>query len=336
MTRRRFLSAGVGALVGASAGALGADRRPMWVMPPPWPGNGRCLWEMVTREADWSKARKTVAGIGYWPWLMNQHYTDEQLRRIFAALRSWRVGLGFEVPVLKGERWGYDGKPLDAEAAFRQWKLFEERMLAAGMPEIRWFAFDEPIYAARHSAPKFADPADRLRHGAEQTAAFIGLMRRSRPRARLGPIEPYPALSADEIIGAVTEINGLCRTAKVRGPDFLRLDVDWSLFDRGSGSWEDVRKIAERCGKLRITFSLIYWAADQPRLPEREREGPLIWRDGVLRQAAMCRQAGIRPDEVVLESWLHVPQHAVPESDPTTFAASIRALEQAMREPARQ
>ena len=49
-------------------------------------------------------------------------------------------------------------------------------------------------------------------------------------------------------------------------------------------------------------------------------------RSGVLRQAAEYGVVGGRPDEIVLESWLHVPQHAVPESDPSTFTASVLAL----------
>jgi len=320
VTRRELIAAGFGA---ALIGKPNAWAPEVWIMPPPWPGNGRCLWEMATREDEWAEARSLAHGLGYWPWILNQFCSDEQLRTIFARLRAWKIGFGLEVPVYKGAGWGYDAKPLDASGAFSQNRMFEERFLRAGMPAPRWFAFDEPVYAARHPAPRHADAAARLKHGAEETAKFIGLMRRAHPRARLGDIEPYPALSVDEITGAVTSIQVLCKDARVRGLDFLRLDVDWSLFAGGSGSWADVKRIEEFCRSRRMRFSLIYWASEQPRLSPERRSDPMVWRDGVLRQAAQYAAAGGRPDEVVVESWLHVPQHAVPELDPTTFASSV-------------
>ncbi len=48
---------------------------------------------------------EVAAWIGHWPWLMNQFRSDEQMRRVFAAIRSLRVGPEFEVPALKGAPW---------------------------------------------------------------------------------------------------------------------------------------------------------------------------------------------------------------------------------------
>lgn len=330
MTRREMLVAAMGCALVPGSG-MAAQRRPdLWIMPPPWPGDGRCLWEMVTRESEWREARKLIAGIGYWPWLLNQHFTDERLRTIFQRIRAWGTGFGLEGPVYKGPNWGYDSQPLDARSAFEQNLTFIRRFERAGMPPVRWFAFDEPVYAARHVAPRHADAAERLRHGAQETARFVTLMRGAFPKARLGDVEPYPALTVEEITGAVTAVQSICRNERVRGLDFVRLDVDWWLFASGNGSWEGVRRIEDFCRRNRLAFSLIYWASNEPRLPSPERSNPLVWRDAVVRQAEEYARAGGRPDQTVLESWLHVPQHAVPETDPTTFTASLIALHQAL------
>ena len=323
LTRRDLL------LAGAAVALLGARSRAeptFWIMPPPWPGNGQCLWELVTREREWEQARKLISRIGNWPWILNQYYSDEQLREIFARLRSWEIGWGLEVPVYKGAGWGYDGKPLDAAGAFEQQSKFARRFSAARMPTPKWFAFDEPIYAARHAAPKYDDAAARLRHGVDETVKFIQLIREAYPGAELGDIEPYPALTVDELTDSLTSIQSRCREAKLPGLDFFRLDVDWSLFASGQGSWEDVLRIESYCQRQGLRFSMIYWAANEPSLGPEQKSDPLNWRSGVLRQAAEYGVVGGRPDEIVLESWLHVPQHAVPESDPSTFTASVLAL----------
>jgi hypothetical protein len=319
-------------LAGAAALALPAQRPEpeVWILPPPWPGDGRCLKEMASRDAEWQDARALVAGLGYWPWLLNQHFSDEELRAVFARLRAWQIGFGLETPVYKGSGWGYDGKPLDAAGAMTQFGLFEERFLRAGMPEPRWIAFDEPIYAARHAAPRHVEAADRLRHGADEVTRFVAMMRRSHPRVRLGDIEPYPALSVAEITGAVASVQRMCGEQRARGLDFLRLDVDWSLFAAGQGSWAEVRSIEQFCRRTKLRFSLIYWAAEEPRLSPERRADPHVWRDGILKQAAAYRSVGGAPDEVVVESWLHTPQHAVPATDSTTFTASVVALARAM------
>ncbi len=85
------------------------------------------------------------------------------------------------------------------------------------------------------------------------------------------------------------------------------------------------------CQRQGLRFSMIYWAANEPSLGPGQKNSPLNWRNGVLRQAAEYGAAGGRPGEIVLESWLQVPQHAVPESAPSTFTASVLALCDAVR-----
>jgi len=167
------------------------------------------------------------------------------------------------------------------------------------------------------------DAAHRIAYAAAETASFIELMRKDHPGARLGDIEPYPALHPDEIETAVNAIQKGCAERGVRGLDFVRLDVDWDLMEQKNfGSWSEVNQIAAMCRVRGIAFSMIFWAANQPRLVKTS-SSPLLWRDGMMHQARVYAEAGGRPDELVIESWLHTPEHAVPETSEETFTASV-------------
>ncbi len=313
-----------------------------WILPPPWPGKGRCLFEMVRREAEWSQTRRLVRGIGYWPLLLNNGHSDNEIRELFVKLKAWRLGFALEVPVLKGDHWCGDSLPLQAKGAFDLLQQYAKRFRSLGMGELDWISFDEPIYAARHIVPMPSDNSElaapesvalaikdpavtrRLYYGIAQTVSFIAMLRQAYPGSRLGDVEPYPALKYDEIVGAVEGIQKGSARRGIRGLDFLRLDVDWDLMERtGSGSWAEVKRIEDTCRAKRIAFSLIYWAADQPRLAQAGRAAKMDWRSGVLHQSRAYAQAGGRPDEIVIESWLQVPEHAVPETQPETFTASV-------------
>ncbi len=301
-----------------------AGRPEVWIMPPPWPGDGEPLRQMLRRPEEWAQTRRLVRGIGYWPWLLNQHFHDDDLRALFAGLKAWNLELGFEVPVVKAANWGGDGKPLDAAKAFEQMQRFATRFQPLGMPQVAWFAFDEPLYAARHVVPSALTPADRMARGIAETAAFLGMLRRVDPRSRLGLIEPFPALTFAEIVQGVEGVQRACGHQGIQGLDFLRLDVDWDRMDRGrEAGWADVKRLEDHCRRQGIAFSLIYWAADEPRLARAGQSNPGTWLTGILNQKTAYAQAGGTPDQVVVESWLHVPASAVPESDPHTFTGSV-------------
>jgi len=52
----------------------------VWLIPPPWPGNGQCLRELVLRGDEWKSLRGQVRGIGTYAWLLNVHHSDDDLR----------------------------------------------------------------------------------------------------------------------------------------------------------------------------------------------------------------------------------------------------------------
>lgn len=322
----------------------------VWLVPPPWPGNGECLRELVRRGDEWKTVRRQVRGIGTYAWLLNVHHSDDDLRALFAKIEEWKLGFGLEVPVVKAKNWGMP-EPLQSQPAFGQLQGFIARFRSLGMKEVTWFAFDEPVYGARYAIPasgaavpsapaierigtvsRDPDAAHRIAYAAAETVSFMAMMRKAHPGARLGDIEPYPALNSDEIETAIHAIQKGCAEQGVRGLDFFRLDVDWDLMEqKGFGSWGEVNQIAALCRARGIIFSMIFWAANQPRLV-KTNPSPMLWREGMMQQARVYREAGGQLDEIVIESWLHTPEHSVPETSAETFTAA--ALEFLRKHPA--
>ena len=313
----------------------------VWIMAQPWQGSGQCLREMLSQEGQWKATREQVQGIGYWPWLMNDQFRDDEIRDLFTKLQAWHKGFGFEVPVLKAPNWGYP-YPLQAKDAFARLQQFARRFKSLGMDRVDWFAFEEPIFAAREvisatnvpaippielkligAVKNDSEVARRIAYGVSETVSFMAMMRPAYPSARLGLIEPYPALTLDELKTAVAGIQNECARQGGKGLDFFRLDLDWERLAREKRPWTEAKQIENTCHESGIKFSMVFWAADWPRLAQAGLVTPSSWSEGVLHQAHKYFEVGGSPDEIVIESWLHTPEHAVPETNSETFTASV-------------
>jgi hypothetical protein len=298
------------ALAHSQVAAGKAPRPEYWMMPSPWPDNGGPLRELINQDAGWSRTREVIDGIGYWPILLNLHFSDDEIRRLFAKIREYKLKFAFEVQVIKKE---YP----TAEISFKMLEDHLQRFEALGAKVDR-YSFDEPFYATKHILCK----PDA--YAVEETAAYIQKLRRKVPDVTVGDIEPYPVLTRAELEGFVTRLNAECSRLGVRGLDFFRLDVDWqSMNTTYGGSWVEVKQLEDFCRSQGIRFSLIYWAANYPKLAEMKLADDLTWYIGVMSQGNTYAAVGGTPDEYVVESWVHTPKHALPEEDKTSFTGSV-------------
>lgn len=289
-------------------------KRPqVWMMPSPWPGNGASMKELLTREGEWAQTRALVNGFGYWPSLLYVHFSDAEIRTFFEKAHAWKLPVNIEVEVLKKE-YPTARKALDhLEDCI---KRFRPLGFHADL-----FSFDEPFYNAKHvmSMPD----ADAVREVVE----FMRSLQATYQGARTCLIEPYPAFAKDDILAAVGKLQAACRLAGIKGIDTLRLDVDWCAMGNWlMGSWREVKQIEDACHKLGIRFSLICWAADYPMLKEKGLATDLTWYVGAMHTYSAYIAAGGAPDEIMVESWVHVPEHAVPETAMNTFTRSVLDL----------
>ncbi|MBR4748973.1 MAG: hypothetical protein IK083_05320 [Abditibacteriota bacterium] len=320
---------------------LGSGARAGVVMfPQPWRESGANLREMINDPDGWKESRAGVDTIGYWPWLMHVYHPAEEQRLFFDRLREWGKQFCFEVPVVKGHDWCGTLEPLNGTTAFRFYLELEKEFKKNGLAKVDCFAFDEPVYAALAVIPHQIaqgtltidgyrlsdDHKVRMDYGLRETAKYMKHMRERYPDAKYMDIEPYPAMSLEALKYSVDGLIRECAALKTPGPDALRIDVDWAAMEAGllEGSWKEVKELAEYVRSKGMEFSLIYWAADKPRLDDRGIDKPLQWYAGVLHMLGVTKTAGLEPDEYVMESWIHMPGRFGPETDNTAYTGCLR------------
>jgi len=329
-------------LAGESPAPSGQEVPKAWIMPTPWVGNGQSLRDMINRGDEWKETRKHIAGVGYWPYLLNQFHSDEEIREFFAKLREWDLGFGFEVVVVKGPGWIHLEDPkstLDAKSAFAMFQKFAPRFQSLGMNRVDWISMESSFIAARTGIPiaqipdarpielfgtvkNDPDAARQLAYGVEETVSYMAMMRKAYPGTKLGLIEPHPALSLDELKTAVLGIQKGCAELGIKGLEFFRLDLDWARLERENRPWGDVKTIEDMFEENGIPFSVIFWASDWPHKNQAGTDTPATWREGVLHCAKKYREAGGTPAEIIIADWNWTTAPSVPDSDPDTFTGS--------------
>ncbi|MHB0998114.1 MAG: hypothetical protein ACYC27_02620 [Armatimonadota bacterium] len=164
----------------------------------------------------------------------------------------------------------------------------------------------------------------RMKYGIKETVSFIEMMRKAYPNTKLGDIEPYPVLTYDEITFAIDSIQKECAKKGIKGLEFFRIDIDWaSMIKTNKGSWIEVKKIEDYCRSKNIAFGMIYWAPDHEFLKPKGVDYDMAWYVGLMHHGSAYALVDGNPDECIIESWMHIPVHAVPETDITSFTRSV-------------
>lgn len=290
-----------------------AAKPEVWMIPPST-ADGQSLKELFARPDEWKETRARIDVLGYADHLLGKQFSDEQLRAWLPLLEQWHLKLGLEVGAVKP--WGITGRKTFA-AQQPTW----DRVRRLG-GRIHAVAMDEPLCCVR------ADLKRPAEYAVEETAKFVALVREHYPEIRIGDIEPYPSISYAELIGWLDALQARLKSMNVRGLDFFRLDVDWCHFTLGNrlypGNWPEVKKLEQASRQRKIAFSLIYWAADYPRLSRLKLADDATWYISIMRQGNDYAFVDGSPDQYVLESWLPTPSHTLPETAEWTFTRSVR------------
>ena len=72
-----------------------------------------------------------------------------------------------------------------------------------------------------------------------------------------------------------------------------------------------------------VPFSLVYWASAYPSEKAEGIASEDTWYIEVLAQGYAVADAGIHPDQFVLESWIGTPTEIVPETANSSFTRSV-------------
>jgi hypothetical protein len=271
------------------------------------PGDG--LRELFKHPDSWPQARALTGALLYADHNL-AHFSDAELQEWFRMMREWNIRLELEVGAIK--EWGPT-----ADDTFRAERPIWDRALRLGA-DIASIAMDEPLVASRMSLHR----TDA--YAVEQTARFVGLVRQHYPAIRIGDIEPYPSISLEDHISWLVRLQDRLREQNIAPLDFYRADVDWVAFAKGAREgWPGVSTLAAHVRQLGSAFSLIYWASGYPSEKAEGLAGDDTWYVEVLGQGYAAADAGIRPDQFVLESWLNTPALIIPESADFSFTRTV-------------
>ena len=297
-----FLLAASGGNVFAADGQSAAGLSRLVISPP-----AGTIRDLFVHPQAWQQTRAMTGAILYADHSLARA-SDEELRTWFAAMRTWNIRLALEVGAIK--EWGPT-----ADATFRAEAPLWDRFIRLGA-DIGSVAMDEPLGAA-HVLHKSDD------YAVEQTAHFVEMVRDRYPRMLIGDVEPYPGLTLAEHVSWIKGLTLRLRESGQAPIDFYRIDPDWVAFTLArTGSWRDVAALAALMRGMGVDFSLIYWASGYPWAKSVGLAGEDTWFVQVLGQGYAAREAGINPDQFVIESWIGAPSQTIPEETPFTFTGT--------------
>ena len=233
-------------------------------------------------------------------------------------IHTWGLRLVLEVGAIKD--WGQTGA-----TAFEKGSKYWDRFISLG-GKVDGITMDEPLDYTRK---KSKGPVS---FALEQTAQFIALVRHKYPTMTIEETETYPSIAVQDHIAWIDALQARLKQMGVRGIDSYRLDVNWLAFNLNTtpkykgklqGNWWGVTQIESACRARHIPFNLIYWAADEPQLKRIGLANDSSWYVGIMSEAGAYAVVGGKPDIYCIESWIHMPLSAIPETDQWTFTRSV-------------
>ncbi|HOD80266.1 MAG TPA: hypothetical protein PKG77_02535 [Phycisphaerae bacterium] len=290
-----------------------APKPEVWMGPPAY-DNGRCLRELFEHPDQWAATRERVDVISYTDLNFTKQFKDDQeLRRWLVMLADWKIKLALEVGAIKP--WSHTGA-----RTFEIEKPMWDRLRRLG-GRIHAVAMDEPLLCCRKHIHKDDE------HALRETAEYVAAVRRYDPSILVGDIEPYPSVPLADHYRWIESLNARLAERKVRGLDFYRLDVNWAEFVAfNRGSWREVRQLELHCRRLKLPFSLIYWASLFPAMQRKGLGDDAAWYVGVMQQGYDYALVDGRPDQIMVESWVAGPSRCVPDTADFTFTRSVLDL----------
>jgi len=307
-------SAASGASVTPAATSPDLSARPLiWFAPlPPMPTDaGRPFigsedfMDLFADERSWDTASDRIGVFKLYGEWVAYHATDAELRAAVEEIARRRLVLAVEMGPLDPPP--ECGEGVESFAGIDEGQLISRRIRQAG-GTLQVIALDEPYYFAHvYDGPNACRwSVDRV---AQAVAGFRDAMRAEWPAIVIGDIEPMPHPVSDAGLAAWLDAY---RAAAGEPFAFLHLDVDWSR-----GDWPLLGVAVEAAGRERgVPIGMIY---NGGAATSDEQWLALAGR----RVQAYETDAGARPDDVIFQSWMDKPDHALPETDPASFTSFI-------------
>ena len=301
-----------------------------WMMP----GNNQ-FYTLATNMDKWTETQSIIDMIGFADHALNSLFTTVQLETGFAAFNKAKIPLSLEVGAIKNWGMAEGGKGVYGRAMFKSQNTTWQRFVDLGANFVG-IGMDEPLVCVMRDKDwnkYLSSSTEKFEFAVEETAEFIAAVREEYPKMIIGDIEAYPYFTANYIIKWIDALEKRLKEKGIKGQDYFRLDVDWSSME--DKKWLEVKRIEDHCKSIGLPFSLIYWSANTLGYKAGEvnrNHNNQFWYDSIMQQGEKYKDAGGKPDQYVIETWVTIkdsagkqipmPPDAVPESMSNSFTRS--------------
>ncbi len=285
----------------------------IWASPPDPFSLGPVHWrdmrpdylQMFGPDAPWADAARKVSVYKVSPSLVDYAPSDV-LRTIFADLQRRGFALAWEmgaVPPGTGCGTGTEGYAGDTARSV-------QRIKAAG-GQLRYVAMDEPYWYGHYAKTAHSCQLS-VEALAQGVAERLKVVRAVFPDVEVGDIEPVGNPPDDGYTDKLVAWAQAFRAATGKPLAFIHADVNWK------GIWrQQLPEFVEKAKALKIPSGVII--NGDPAAGSNEG-----WvAAAIIHQQQVVDVVHVKPDQLIFQSWEHLPTRVVPEQSPGTMTNLI-------------
>ncbi len=292
-----------------------------WIMKPDSTWVERCtgypLRALMDHPDDWPVTRNVIDYFGYTSWILNDNFSDGELRSYFSQLNDWDLNFDLGVIAIKDLPYATTGE-LCYNIESARWGRFDR--LGATISSL---TIDEPYTATVRGNLGQVEfpPISNHDYAVRETADWFELTRAD-PIVGNQPIaliEAYPYLDGDEILEFVDALQDECDSRQIEGINALVIDFNWCGFSSPS-YWYGLIEIENYCEDIDLPFSMIFWPARSysPTAPDINFLIDIMYEGDLYFNTYQGS-----PDMIDVTAWDWTPRVMVPESWGTSAPLNV-------------
>ena len=276
-------------------------------------------------EREWSRTAGRIQAAHFsGAQLLKQ--SDEVLARIVRDLQRRGIGLGVEI---LATNW-YHERPCGGGEGFIDPGSANQvvaKLLKAGAT-VDQLGMDGPLWGGHYAAEGKNPCKGSIPETAGRAATILRIYKAAFPRASVGDIEPFPALTNRPDHAQVYGRWVAAFRQAVGAPiEFLRFDVNWNGLKAGRS------EAAYESAVTQLLHAGIALARDNGLKADLIVDGgpgnyasATPWMSSAREHVRLLRASGLKFDHYLVECWDRYPDRTLPESDPNALASLLPQL----------
>lgn len=263
--------------------------------------------DLMENPEDWNVVRSKIDYFGYYCWILDVRFNNEELSDYFTQLNNWGLLLDLEVMTLKDQEYCTTGEECYNFESTR-WNRFDS--LGANIVSL---SMDEPYTASdRGNLGQLATPPmSDLDYAVRETADWLELVQADPVvcDAEICLIESYFWFNRDELIEFIEELEAECESRGIDFIDAFSVDHQWLLYGTPN-KWGELIELENYCENNGLPFSYIIWPARSEDSTNTDQD---FYNDVMYQGREYFRNYGGSPYILDFKDWNWVPRQMVPE-----------------------